>query len=498
MLIGPIIQTVVTYNKTFLMADSPITQRSQDFAAWYQDVVLQGDMAEPAEIVKGCMVIKPNGYAVWELLQRELDQRFKATGHQNVYFPLLIPQSFLEREAEHIEGFSPELAVVTIAGGKQLEEPYVIRPTSETIIGHFFSKWIQSWRDLPVLMNQWANIVRWELRTRMFLRTTEFLWQEGHTAHATHEEAREEVLRMLDIYAEVAEDVMAMPVIKGRKTQAEKFAGALHSFAIEAMMQNGLALQAGTSHDLGQNFGKAFGVRFQSKEGQLDYVWQTSWGVSTRLIGGLIMSHADDKGLVLPPKLAPVKCVLVPIYRKDEERSRVLEAAHRMAADVGARLDDREGQSPGAKFFHWERRGVPVVLELGPRDLASNNIVLKRRDTGTKEVLPQSELAARLPVVLTDMQKDLHAAAKLRLQSNTVLANSIGEVESILREVTAEKGGGKFVLAHLKDDPASDARMKEFKATVRCIPLTDEYDGPGKCILTGEPVDRRVVIAKAY
>src|SRR6201981_1542089 len=323
------------------MAESSITPRAQDFAAWYQDVVLQGDMAEPAEIVKGCMVIKPNGWAVWEVLQRELDTRFKQTGHKNMYFPLLIPQSFLKKEAEHVEGFSPELAVVTIAGGKELEEPYVIRPTSETIIGHFFAKWIQSWRDLPMLVNQWANIIRWELRTRMVLRTTEFLWQEGHTAHATHEEATEEVLRMLDIYAEVAEDIMAMPVVKGVKPKSEKFAGALRSYSIEAMMQNGVALQAGTSHDLGQNFGKAFNVQFQSKEGQLEYVWQTSWGVSTRLIGGLIMTHSDDKGLVLPPKLAPIKAVLVPIYRKDEEKAAVLEAAHRIAKEIGAKVDDR-------------------------------------------------------------------------------------------------------------------------------------------------------------
>ena len=480
------------------MAESRITPRSQDFAAWYQDVVLRGDMAEPAEIVKGCMVIKANGYAVWELLQREFDERFKATGHQNVYFPLLIPQSFLHKEAEHVEGFSPELAVVTIAGGKELEEPYVIRPTSETIVGHFFAKWIQSWRDLPMLVNQWCNVVRWELRTRMFLRTTEFLWQEGHTAHATHAEAGEEVLRMLDIYAEVAEDIMAMPVIKGMKTQAEKFAGALRSYSIEAMMQNGLALQAGTSHDLGQNFGKAFNVQFQSREGQLDYVWQTSWGVSTRLIGGLIMSHSDDKGLVLPPKLAPVKTVLVPIYRKDDEKGPVLEAAHRIAKSVSAKVDDREGQTPGAKFFHWERRGVPVVLELGPRDLASNQIVLKRRDTGAKEAVPQPELAAKLPRVLDQMQQDLYNASKQRLKSNTVAADSIAEVESILKDVTAEKGGGKFVMAHVKDDPACDARMKEFKATIRCVPLVDEYDGPGKCIVTGEPVERRVVLAKAY
>ena len=480
------------------MAESPITSREKDFAAWYQDVVLQGDMAEPAEIVKGCMVIKPNGYAVWEVLQRELDSRFKATGHQNIYLPLLIPQSFLTKEAEHVEGFSPELAVVTVAGGKELEEPYVIRPTSETIVGHFFSKWIQSYRDLPVLVNQWANVIRWELRTRMFLRTTEFLWQEGHTAHSSHEEALEEVLRILDLYAEVAENVMAMPVIKGVKTRAEKFAGALRSYSIEAMMQNGLALQAGTSHDLGQNFGKAFDVQFQSKEGKLDYVWQTSWGVSTRLIGGLIMTHSDDKGLVLPPKVAPRKAVIVPIYRKDEERAKVLEVATKLGAELGAHVDLREGQSPGAKFFHWERLGVPVVFELGPRDVASGNIVIKRRDTGVKAVIPQSEAATQLPALLDAIQKDLFTRAKERQQANTVLANSIEEVEAILSDVTAERGGGKFVMAHLKDDPAHDARIKEFKASVRNIPQVDEYDGPGRCILSGETVDRRVVIAKAY
>ena len=480
------------------MAESPITPRLKDFAAWYQDVVLRGDMAEPAEIVKGCMVIRPNGYAVWEVLQRELDARFKATGHENVYFPLLIPQSFLQKEAEHVEGFAPELAVVTIAGGKKLEEPYVIRPTSETIIGHFFARWVQSYRDLPLLYNQWANVIRWELRTRMFLRTTEFLWQEGHTAHSTHAEAQEEVLRMLDVYADVAENIMAMPVIRGVKTKTEKFAGALRSFSIEAMMQNGLALQAGTSHDLGQNFGKAFDVKFQSKEGQLEYVWQTSWGVSTRLIGGLIMSHSDDKGLVLPPKLAPKKTVLVPIFRKDDERAMVLEAAHKIAADIGAKVDDREGLNPGAKFFHWERRGVPVVLELGPRDLASGNIVLKRRDTGAKEILPQEGIGAHVAATLDVMQTDMLAAARARLQANTVLANSLAEVEDILRDVTAEKGGGKFVMAHDKDDAVCDARLKEFKATVRNIPLKDEYDGAGKCIITGEEVDRRVVIAKSY
>jgi prolyl-tRNA synthetase len=480
------------------MAESPITPRETDFAAWYQDVVLQGDMAEPAEVVKGCMVIKPNGYAVWEALQRELDNRFKATGHQNIYLPLLIPQSFLKKEAEHVEGFSPELAVVTIAGGKELEEPYVIRPTSETIVGHFFAKWIQSYRDLPLLYNQWANVIRWELRTRLFLRTTEFLWQEGHTAHSTHDEAEEEALRMLDIYAEVAEDIMAMPVIKGTKSRAEKFAGAVRSYSIEAMMQNGLALQAGTSHDLGQNFGKAFDVQFQTKDGKRDYVWQTSWGVSTRLIGGLIMTHSDDKGLVLPPKVAPMKAVLVPIFRKDEERSQVMEAAAKLARELGAHIDARDGLSPGAKFFHWERRGVPVVFELGPRDVASGNIVMKRRDTGVKEIVPQTDAAARLVGTLEAMQKDLFAKAKQRLKDQTVVADSIEQVESILNEVTAEKGGGKFVMTHLKDDPQNDARIKEFRASVRNIPLMDEYDGDGKCILTGEPVERRVVIAKAY
>ena len=332
----------------------------------------------------------------------------------------------------------------------------------------------------------------------MFLRTTEFLWQEGHTAHASHAEAVEEVLRMLDVYSDVAEDVMAMPVIKGAKTQAEKFAGALRSYSIEAMMQNGLALQAGTSHDLGQNFGKAFGVQFQTNEGKLDYVWQTSWGVSTRLIGGLIMTHSDDKGLVLPPKVAPRKSVLVPIYRKDEERAQVMEVAAKLAGELGAHIDARDGLTPGAKFFHWERRGVPVVFELGPRDVAAGNIVIKRRDTGTKEVIPQTAAAGKLAATLEAMQKDLYAKAKQRLRENTVLANSIEEVYGILNEVTAEKGGGKFVMAHLKDDPANDARIKEFKATVRNIPSVDEYDGPGKCILTGEPVDRRVVIAKAY
>jgi prolyl-tRNA synthetase len=480
-----------------------ITPRSQDFAAWYQDVVLQGDMAEPAEVVKGCMVIKPNGYAVWEHLQSELDRRIKATGHKNVYFPLFIPESFLRKEAEHVEGFSPELAVVTIAGGKKLEEPYVVRPTSETIIGYFFARWIQSYRDLPVLLNQWANVVRWEMRTRMFLRTSEFLWQEGHTAHATEEEARAEAIRMLHVYGDVADEIMAMPVIRGVKTKSEKFAGAARSLCIEAMMQNGMALQAGTSHELGQNFGKAFDVQYQSKEGKLEYVWQTSWGVTTRLIGGLIMTHSDDKGLVLPPKVAPTKAVIVPIFRKPEDKTAVMETGNRIAEDLRKRgltveIDTREEQSPGAKFFHWERLGVPLTIELGPRDIAAGQAVVKRRDLGTKEPATLEALGGEVEKRLAAMQSELLEAARRRRRDNTVLASSLDEVREILESATAEKGGGKFVMAHIQDDPECDACVREFRASVRCIPLVDEYDGPGKCIVTGEEVEKRSLIAKAY
>jgi len=379
----------------------------------------------------------------------------------------------------------------------------VIRPTSETIIGHFFSKWIKSYRDLPMLLNQWANVMRWELRTRMFLRTSEFLWQEGHTAHATQAEAQEEVLRMLQIYGEVAENIMAMPVIRGVKSRAEKFAGADRSFCIEAMMQNGLALQAGTSHDLGQNFGKAFNVQFQSSEGKLEHVWQTSWGVSTRLIGGLVMTHSDDKGLVLPPKVAPTKVVIVPIYRKDEEKAQVLEATAKIAQElkdrgIVAHLDAREELSPGNKFFYWEQLGVPVTIELGPRDLAAGTVVVKRRDIGTKESLQATQIADAVPALLDKIQAELLEAGRKRLKDNTVTANSFDELAKIFEGVTAEKGGSKFVMAHIKDDPACDAKIKELKASVRCIPLKDEYDGPGKCIVTGETVAQRSVIAKAY
>ncbi len=482
---------------------SSITPRSTDFARWYQDVIAQAELAEAAEVVKGCMVIKPDGYSIWEILQSELDRRFKATGHRNAYFPLLIPESFLKREAEHVEGFSPELAVVTIAGGEKLEEPYVIRPTSETIIGHFYARWIKSWRDLPLLINQWCNIMRWELRTRIFLRTTEFLWQEGHTAHATEAEAKEEVLRMLDVYADVAENVMAMPVVKGVKSAEEKFAGAVRSFSMEAMMQSGLALQAGTSHELGQNFARAFDIKFQDNTGNLQYAWQTSWGVTTRLIGGLIMTHADDKGMVLPPRCAWQPMVIIPILRKGGESDALIQKAHQLAdalkaAGVNTHVDDRQGLNPGNKFFHWEQKGIPLVAEIGPRELEQGMVVVKRRDTGAKETVAADTLTASVPKLLETIQNEMLIRARQRLKENTVLADSVAQVAEILNPVSAEKGGGKFVMAHLKDDKACDARIKELKASVRNIPLVDEFDGPGKCIVTGETVDRRSVIAKAY
>src|ERR1700747_1836436 len=379
------------------MPESPITARSQDFAAWYQDVVLAGDMAEPAEIVKGCMVIKANGYAVWESLQRELDSRFKATGHQNMYFPLLIPQSFMHKEAEHVEGFSPELAVVTIAGGKELEDPYVIRPTSETIIGHYFARWIQRGRDLPMLVNQWANVIRWELRTRMFLRTSEFLWQEGHTAHATSAEALAETMLALDIYPDAAVEKAALATVPGEKTPGERFAGAERTFTLEGMMRDGRALQAGTSHFMGTNFAAAFGITYTSESGTAELCHTTSWGMTTRMIGALIMTHGDDKGLVLPPALAPYQVVIVPIGRGDQGET-TLSAATELAAalrlaGIRTHVDDRPQLSPGFKFNDWEMRGVPIRLELGPRDLAAGTALMSRRlnyrqPDAAKEAIP--------------------------------------------------------------------------------------------------------------
>ncbi len=482
-----------------------ITPRDEDYSKWYQDVIRAADLAEPAEVVKGCMVIKPNGYAVWELMQRELDDRFKATGHKNAYFPLLIPMSFIEKEAEHVEGFSPELAVVTHAGGKKLDEPYVVRPTSETIIGHFFSKWIQSWRDLPLLINQWANVMRWELKTRMFLRTSEFLWQEGHTAHATHEEAIEEARRMLDIYADFAESVMAMPVVKGDKTESEKFAGAVRSMTIEAMMQNGMALQAGTSHDLGQNFGKAFNVRFQNKDGDLEYVWQTSWGVSTRLVGGLIMTHSDDNGLVLPPRLAPLHVVVVPIYRKEKERAEVLAAARDLAANLrqvsvfgrplAVEMDDRAEYKPGYKFFYWERRGVPLRLEIGPRDLARGQVVAKARAGAEtdKQFWSMSGLGDRVAAKLEAMQEELLEAAKARRSAMTVFTDDWEEFKSLYGE-----GRSRFAYVHWCESAECEAKVKEeTKATIRCIPWGRSQEA-GKCIVCGRPSPGRVLMAKAY
>ncbi len=482
------------------MEQGKITARASDYAQWYQDVIREGDLAQPAEVVKGCMVIKPHGWAIWEKIQGDLDRRFKATGHKNAYFPLLVPMSFIKKEAEHVEGFAPELAIVTHAGGKELEEPYAIRPTSETIIGHFFSQWIQSWRDLPLLINQWANVMRWELRTRMFLRTGEFLWQEGHTAHATHEEAIEETMRMLDVYADFAESVMAMPVVKGKKTDWERFAGALSTFAIEAMMQDGKALQAGTSHDLGQNFGKAFNVKFQSKEGKEEYVWQTSWGVSTRLIGGVIMTHSDDNGLVLPPKLAPIHVAIVPIWKSDDERAKTFAAAETLAAelraqqyfrdDISVEIDRREGLSPGAKYYHWERRGVPYRVEIGPKDLEKSQVALKRRDGGPKSFAPMAEAAKQMPALLGAFQDELFAKAKAMREANSVRVETWDELRQAIES-------SKFVYARWAGDPALGAKLKEIQATVRCLPL-DAANDPGPCVLTGKPADKRILIAKNY
>ncbi|MEM1023385.1 MAG: proline--tRNA ligase [Myxococcota bacterium] len=479
---------------------SRITPRAESYPDWYQDVVREGQLAEIAGVVKGCMVIKPNGYAIWEKMQDELDRQFKATGHRNAYFPLLIPMSFITKEAEHVEGFSPELAVVTVAGGEDLEEPYVVRPTSETIIGHFFSQWIQSHRDLPLLLNQWANVMRWELKTRMFLRTTEFLWQEGHTAHASHEEAQEEVQKMLRIYADFAQDWMAMPVIMGRKTDSEKFAGASATFCIEAMMQDGKALQAGTSHDLGQNFGKAFDVKFQNEGGQVEYVWQTSWGVTTRLIGALVMTHSDDDGLILPPKLAPLQCIIVPFFRKDAaENTRVKEAGAKLAetlrtAGITVRFDDGDG-APGPKFYRYEREGVPLRFGIGPRDLQKGQLEFKRRDLPEKSFAPLDDAVSFAQAQLEEMQSALFDRALAFRQAKTV------EIDDYRSFKEAMKSEGGFVLAHWDGTPETEAKVKrETGATIRCIPLPGQGlpSDSGVCVVSGRPSSQRVIWAKAY
>lgn len=481
------------------MADK-ITTRSEDYSQWYIDLVRSAKLADYSD-VRGCMVIRPNGYAIWEKMQAALDRMFKETGHVNAYFPLFIPESFIAREAEHIEGFAPECAVVTHGGGEELTEKLYVRPTSETIIWSSYKKWIQSYRDLPILINQWANVVRWELRTRLFLRTTEFLWQEGHTAHATPEEAKEEVLRMINVYKTFAENYMAMPVIIGKKTDSEKFAGAVETYCIEAMMQDTKALQAGTSHNLGQNFAMAFDCQFQTKEGRLDYVWATSWGVSTRLIGALIMAHSDDRGLVLPPKLAARQVVIIPIMKGD--KAAVLERAEAIAADLNKNgiptfVDSSEQNSPGWKFAEYELQGIPLRIELGPRDIEKNTCIAARRDTLEKTDLVLDEtLAAKVSETLNTIQQTMYDKALRFRTDNTFEASTYED----FRE-KVEKG---FVIAHWDGTAETEAKIKEeTKATIRVLPeeqdYIEQYDilTPGTCICSGRPAKRKAVFAKAY
>jgi prolyl-tRNA synthetase len=482
------------------MADTKaLTTRAADFSAWYNELIARAELADYSP-VRGCMVIRPNGYAIWEQMQRALDQMFKDTGHQNAYFPLFIPQSFLSREAEHVEGFAPETAVVTHGGGKELEEPLVVRPTSETIIYSMYAKWIQSYRDLPVLINQWANVVRWEMRTRLFLRTTEFLWQEGHTAHATEAEAEEEARRMLGVYRTFMEEWMAMPVVTGRKTDSERFAGAVRTYSCESLMQDNKALQAGTSHNLGQNFARAFEVTFQTASGDLDHVWNTSWGVSTRLVGALIMTHGDDAGLVTPPRLAQYQVVIVPIYRTDDERATVLEAAERVkrevaGAGVRVHLDARDGMKPGAKYYEWEGRGVPLRLEIGPRDVAAGAVVLARRTGGKKETLPVEGIAARIHQEMERMQTALLETARARVEAATIRGAT---KQQFLEHV---EGSGCFVYAGFCGRPECEAEIKEqTKATIRVLP-DPEYrspEPPATCMWCGQPSVAEAVWARAY
>ena len=482
------------------MADTKaLTPRAVDFSAWYNEVIARAELADYSP-VRGCMVIRPNGYAIWEHMQRALDQMFKDTGHQNAYFPLFIPMSFLSREAEHVEGFAPELAVVTHGGGKELEEPLVVRPTSETIIYAMYAKWIQSYRDLPLLINQWANVVRWEMRTRLFLRTAEFLWQEGHTAHATEAEAEEETLRMLGVYRTFMEEWMAMPVLTGRKTDSERFAGALRTYSVEALMQDNKALQAGTSHNLGQNFARAFEVTFQTADGGLDHVWNTSWGVSTRLVGALIMTHSDDLGLVCPPRLAQYQVVIVPIYKTDEERATVLGTAERLRKDLAGsgirvHLDARQGLKPGAKYYEWEGRGVPFRLEVGPRDVAAGSVMLARRAGGKKESLPMDGLASRLMTEMDKFQSDLFEAAKARREAASLRGAT---KEQFIAKMENEGG---LVYGGFCGRAECEAEIKEqTKATVRVIPDAEFRSpvAPTTCMWCGGPSVAEAVWAKAY
>ncbi|GAA4317729.1 proline--tRNA ligase [Pontixanthobacter gangjinensis] len=488
-----------------------LTKRSEDYSKWYNELVVKADLAENSA-VRGCMVIKPYGYAIWEKMQAELDRMFKETGHQNAYFPLFVPKSLFEAEEKNAEGFAKECAVVThyrlkndpdkpgklmVDPEAKLEEELVVRPTSEAIIWNTYRNWIQSYRDLPIKVNQWANVVRWEMRTRLFLRTAEFLWQEGHTAHATKEEALQETELMNDIYAEFAENFMAIPVVKGSKTENERFAGALETYCIEALMQDGKALQAGTSHFLGQNFAKAFDVKFATKEGGLEHVWATSWGVSTRLMGALIMTHSDDKGLVLPPNLAPVQVVIVPIYRSQEQLDAISEVAKDLVRDLKAvgisvKFDDDDNQKPGWKFAQYELQGVPVRLAIGPKDLEKGTVELARRDTLTKEFVNNSEVVNKVKALMTEIQDTLFDKAKSYRDEHITEVDTFEDFKKVLKE----KGG--FISAHWDGTPETENKIKELtKATIRCIPF-DRKEETGDCVLTGKPSKGRVLFAKAY
>ena len=485
------------------------TKRADNYSQWYNELVAKADLAEQSA-VRGCMVIKPYGYAIWEKMQRQLDDMFKATGHQNAYFPLLIPKSFLSREAEHVEGFAKECAIVThhrlkndpdgngviVDPEAKLEEELIIRPTSETIIWSTFKNWIHSYRDLPLLINQWANVMRWEMRTRMFLRTAEFLWQEGHTAHATREEAEAEARRMLEVYATFAQDFMAIPVIKGVKSATERFAGALVTYTIEAMMQDGKALQSGTSHFLGQNFAKAFDVTFMNQDNKPEYVWASSWGVSTRLMGALIMTHSDDNGLVLPPKLAPIQVVIVPIYKNNDGLKAISEKVQPLieelrAKGISVKYDDADNRRPGFKFADYEVKGVPVRLAIGQRDLEQGTVEMMRRDTLQKETVPFDGIADHIVEVLDDIQKSLYQKALDRRIEKTITVDTYDEFKKRIED-------GVFIMAHWDGTPETEAKIKEeTKATIRCIPF-DSDKTPGVCMVTGKPSAQRVLFARSY
>jgi prolyl-tRNA synthetase len=481
--------------------DKKVTPRSEDFAAWYNDICLRAELADYSP-VRGCIVFRPDGFAIWEALRDELDKRIKKTGARNAYFPLFIPQSFLEKEAKHVEGFAPEVAVVTHGGGKELEEPLIVRPTSETIINHMFSQWIRSHRDLPMMLNQWANVVRWEMRTRMFLRTTEFLWQEGHTAHATREEAERETLTILEVYRKFVEEFLAIPLIVGRKSAAERFPGAVETYTIEGLMGDGRALQCGTSHFLGQNFSKSFETRYLDDQNQMQFVWQTSWGVSTRLLGAIVMAHGDDQGLRLPPSVASTQAVIVPIWRKPEEGEKVMAAARAMfdsleRANIRVRLDEREGLTPGFKFNDWEMRGVPMRIEIGPRDVASGEAVLARRDKSGPEAKSKASMATiaeTVSAMLAEIQASLYTQAKTAMVANT---RKFDDYDTFKKHMEGEGGGG-FADLYWCGNPACETKIREeIKATCRAIPL-EQHTQPGKCLVCSEPAFERAFFAKSY